>query len=585
MDCSEFILSEESYDLIVAQDEAERPFLEPECIQPIDERYAVWYYDRSRVPPLSVGSYSYSAIPKCFWLMDSTSLEVSGILALQNQPTLSLKGQGVFVGVIDTGIDYMHPAFRDAEGNTRIFSIWDQTEMAEMQTADAGSDGGGTGADITEAQGGRRLPPQGFLYGVEYTKAQINQALQSDNPQAIVPEQDRNGHGTFLASVAAGSEDVENDFIGAAPECELIVVKLKEAKQNLREFFYLPQEEPIYQENDIMAAIAYLESVANREGRPLVILLGVGTNQGSHTGSSPLEIYMDVIGIQRERAIVVPTGNEAIASHHFYGRTTSTLNPLAVEINVESGVAGFCMELWSFAPELVRVVIQSPTGQQSQGGFPLIPETQSTNFIFENTTLTLDYRIAGRGSGDLVIFFRFSNPTEGIWTVLVYPENAITGNFHMWLPIQPLTGRNVTFIQPNPDTTLTVPSTAQVSITVAGYDALSEARYIASGRGFDGRGRIKPDVTAPCVEVYGAGRLRDYTRYTGTSVAAAIAAGSAAQCMEWGIGRGNAPTMNSVEIKNLLIRGCQRELNQTYPNQEWGYGRLDVYNAFVVLRE
>ena len=579
MDCSEFILSNDTYEFIVTRDETETPMIEPVCIQPIDQRYAIWYYDRTTVPPLSISRYSYSSIPKCFWLMDSTSLEVSGVLALQNQPTLSLNGQGVFIGIIDTGIEYTHRAFLNEAGNTRIYSIWDQTAMPNSEiTSDSQQN---TEPDLNI----QNVSPEGFLYGVEYTREQINTALQLENPQALVPVRDSNGHGTFLASVAAGSADAENDFIGAAPQSELIIVKLKEAKQSLRDFYYLPTDEPLYQENDIMAGIAYLESVANRENKPLVILLGVGSNQGSHTGTSPLEIYMDVIGIQQGRAIVAPTGNQAAERHHFYGVATSTLTPTAVEINVEKDVAGFCMELWTFAPELVRVVVQSPTGQQSQGGFPLVPETQSTNFIFENTTLTLDYQVAGRGSGDLVIFFRFSQPTEGIWTVLVYPENAITGAFHMWLPIQPLVGSDVTFIQPNPDTTLTVPSSAQVPITVAGYDGLTGARYIDSGRGFDGRGRIKPDFSAPCVEVFGAGRLNDYTTYTGTSVAGAITAGAAAQCMEWGIIRNNAPSMNSVEIKNLLIRGCQRANNQVYPNKEWGYGRLDAYNSFVVLRK
>ena len=103
MDCSERILSNEVLDLIVTRDQTEVPLVEPICIQSIDSRYAIWYYDRSKVPPLSVGRYSYTSIPKCFSLMDSTSLDVSGILSLQNQPTLSLQGQGVFIGVIDTG--------------------------------------------------------------------------------------------------------------------------------------------------------------------------------------------------------------------------------------------------------------------------------------------------------------------------------------------------------------------------------------------------------------------------------------------------------------------------------------------------
>ncbi len=560
MPCSETILSNNTYDFIVARDEEFTPLIEPVCIQPINEEYAIWYYDRNTVPPLSISRYSYTSIPKIFSLMDSTSLDVSGILAIQNQPTLSLKGEGILIGIIDTGIDYANPLFQDGAGSTRIVSIWDQTTVQ------------------TEV-------PEGFQYGVEYTRKQINEALQSETPREIVPETDTNGHGTYMASIAAGSADPANDFIGAAPLSELVIVKLKEAKQNLREFFYLSKTEALYQENDIMAGVAYLEAVARREGKPIVILLGVGSNQGSHTGAGPLSILLDDIGAQIGRVVVIPAGNQAASQHHFYGEATSLLNPVSVEINVEEGFAGFCMELWTYAPELVRVVVQSPTGQRSQGGFPVSEETQTTNFVFENTVLTLDYRIAGKESGDLVIFFRFTRPTEGIWTVFVYPENAITGAFHMWLPIQPLVGNDIRFIQPNPDTTITTPGMTELAITVGGYNGLTGARYLQSGRGFSGTGQVKPEFCAPAVDVSGADLRRNYVEQTGTSAAAAISAGAAALVLEWGLLRGNAPTMNSVEVKNLLIRGCEREENRIYPNTEWGYGRLNVYRAFQVLRE
>jgi len=580
MSCSEIIQSNDVYDFIVSSDERNTPLIEPVCVQSINRNYDILYYDRSTVPPLSISRYSYTSIPKLFCLMDSTSLDVSGILAIQNQPALSLKGEGVLVGIIDTGIDYTNPLFQDGAGNSRIVSIWDQTAVPQKN-------------DVKIAQSNQMVATKRLYasqmfqveYGVEYTREQLNEALNSEAPQTIVPQRDTNGHGTFLASVAAGSADPVNDFIGAAPLSELIIVKLKEAKQNLRAFFYYSDAEPLYQENDIMAGIAYLDAVARREQKPLVILLGIGSNQGSHTGAGPLSRLLDDIGAQIGRVVVVPAGNQAAAQHHFYGEATSVLNPVPVEINVEEGIEGFCMELWTYAPELVRVMVQSPTGQQSQGGFPVSEETQTTNFVFENTVLTLDYRIAGKESGDLVIFFRFSRPATGIWTVYVYPENAITGAFHMWLPIQPLVGNEIRFIEPNPDTTVTTPGMTEVAITAGGYDALTGARYLQSGRGFSGTGQVKPEFCAPSVNVSGADLRGNYVEQTGTSVAAAITAGAAVLALEWGLLRGNAPTMNSVEVKNLLIRGCERDVNRTYPNTEWGYGRLNLYLAFQVLRE
>lgn len=580
MSCSEVIQSNDVYDFIVSSDERNTPLIEPVCVQSINRNYAILYYDRSTVPPLSISQYSYTSIPKLYSLMDSTSLDVSGILAIQNQPALSLKGEGVLIGIIDTGIDYTNPLFQDTAGNTRIVSIWDQTALPQNEAVEP--------LASNQIVATERLHINQMMqieYGVEYTREQLNEALRSETPQAIVPQVDTNGHGTYLASIAAGSEDLVNDFIGAAPLSELVIVKLKEAKQNLRDFFYYSDAEPLYQENDIMAGVAYLDEVARREGKPLVILLGLGSNHGSHTGAGPLSLLLDEISAQIGRVVVVPSGNQSVAQHHFYGETTSMLTPATVEINVEEGFEGFCMELWAYAPELVRVVVQSPTGQRSQGGFPVSEETQTTNFVFENTILTIDYRIAGKESGDLLVFFRFTRPAAGIWTVDVYPVNAITGAFHIWLPIQPLVGNDIRFIEPDPDTTITTPGLTELAITVGGYNGLTDARYLQSGRGYSGTGQIKPEFCAPAIEVSGADLRGNYINQTGTSAAAAITAGAAALVLEWGLLRGNAPMMNSVEVKNMLIRGCKREESRIYPNTEWGYGRLDVYRAFEVLRQ
>ncbi len=574
MPCSNIVLSNDTYDFIVTREETEQFLEQPLCIQPINQEYSIVYYDKRTLPPLSIQDYSYTSIPKCYFLMDSTALEESGILAIQNQPALGLKGQGVLIGIIDTGIDYTNKLFTDDIGETRILSIWDQSVGAQRNdTEEYESVQNLQVPDSTTA-------PQGFLYGAEYKKEQINQALASENPYDIVPQKDTNGHGTFLASVAAGGADLENDFIGASPLSEIVVVKLKEAKQNLRDFFYLPKEELIYQENDIMAGIAYLEMVARREDKPMVILLGVGSNQGSHVGESPLSRYMNEIGSAIGRTIVVAAGNQAVAQHHFYGEARNVLNPVRVEINIDEDVEGFCMELWAFSPEQVRVVLQSPTGQQSQGGFPNSEDTLTTNYVFENSIVTMNYRIPGRNRRDLLVFIRLSRPSSGIWTLLVYPQNVISGGFHIWLPIR----NKITFVEPEPDTTITTPSTAEVPITVGGYDSLSGARYLESGRGFDAIGRIKPDFCAPSVRVFGAGLRNNYETRTGTSVAAAIVAGASAQVLEWGIIRNNAPTMNSVEVKNLLIRGCEREENAIYPNTQWGYGKMNLYNSFEELR-
>lgn len=196
------------------------------------------YAPLDEVQPISINRYPYSTIPTLFGLEDTTALETSGILRLQNQPIINLKGQDTIIGIIDTGIDYRHEAFLNAAGQTRIEAIWDQTI----------NDG---------------IPPNGFFYGTEYTKEQINEALAAREPYEIVPSIDENGHGTFVAGVAAGSESNEAGFIGAVPEATILVVKLKPAKQYLRDYYFVREEAIAFQENDIIYALEYLNTKAN----------------------------------------------------------------------------------------------------------------------------------------------------------------------------------------------------------------------------------------------------------------------------------------------------------------------------------
>ena len=201
--CMEHVYAEEYYDFLIPYGvESEVPST-PGCVQRIAEDYDIFFYPREGLPPLSIGNYTYTAIPKCYALLDTTALDASGITRLQNQPVLALKGEGVLVGVIDTGVDYTNPLFRYSDGSSRILRIWDQTIQ----------DG---------------TPPEGILYGAEYRKEEIDEALQKKQPYDVVPSRDENGHGTFVTGVVCGGEDIPNGFIGAVPNAGIAVVKLKE---------------------------------------------------------------------------------------------------------------------------------------------------------------------------------------------------------------------------------------------------------------------------------------------------------------------------------------------------------------------
>lgn len=534
--------------------------LENTVINRLGLNYYGLHIDREQIPSINIQDFPYLSIPKCYGLMNETSLEQSGILTVQNFPGLDLKGKDVLIGFVDTGINYDNPAFLDTFGNSRILAIWDQT-------VESGS------------------PPQDFLFGSLYRQEDINAALRSENPSQLVPSSDENGHGTFLASVAAGSVNQAENFTGAAPESELVVVKCKEAKTYLKEYYRIPPESLAFQENDIIIGIRFLLSMADELQKPIVICLGLGTSLGDHTGTSPLGSYLNAIAEMSGTAVCVCTGNEAAAQHHYQGGPLSAGQYEDVEIRVPENSYGFTLELWAASPDLYTVSIISPGGE----AIPRIPARLDQNdvyrFIFEPTRIAIDYRIAEQQSGDQLIHMRFITPSAGIWTIRVYGSETSLGYYDMWLPISGFLRGETFFLQPEPLITLTEPSPAEAVITVGAYDADDVSLYLESGRGFTRTGRIKPDFAAPGVLLQGTILPGVYENRSGTSYSAALTAGAVALIFQWSLTENPDPSMiSSARIKNYLIRGADRKNFLTYPNQEWGYGSLNLFQTLERLR-
>lgn len=558
MTCKEKILSNEYADILINHiqpDELEQLTNVDYCYNDIDGEFSVAYIKREGLPETSIGAYSYAAIPDVYGLMQTfqpENLAAMGNIRIQNPP-LSLQGSDVIIGFIDTGIRYQLDVFRDEEGNSRILSIWDQT----IQTGN---------------------PPDGFLYGTEYTRDDINSALGVERPLDVVPSTDENGHGTAMASAAAGSIiDYGLTFQGAAPQADIAMVKLKGAKEYLREYYLINDEATAYQENDIMEAVKYLDGLATAYQRPIVIVLGIGTNMGNHLGSSSLGDYLSKVSTQRRRAIVVCGGNEGDKQHHYSG-----IVPAQVEIRVGEGNTGFHMELWGCKMDEYNVAIRAPGGEIT----PVIDFRNGTerrfSFLFDKTIINVSISLVDPRSGEQLVFFRFQNPTQGVWTIMVSPseQERLRGNgrFNMWLPITEFMDGSVTFLEPDPEVTLTEPANVERVITISAYDGYSGSWYFESGRGFARNGTTKPDLSAPGVRVSTALGGR-----TGSSMAAALSAGCIAQFMEWAIVEGNAPLVEGRTIKSYFIRGAVRENNILYPDERWGYGKLNVSGTFETL--
>ena len=561
--CREQILSENYRDFIVSalqEDLFETRFPSVECEQMAGEFYKSIYVESQLADPIEFGRYPYNSVPKCYTLLDTQALEQSGIIQVQNYPTLNLQGSGVLIGFIDTGIDYQNPIFRNLDGSSRIVGIWDQT--------------------IQDGQ-----PPEGLSYGTEYTQEQIDAALRGENPLELVLSRDENGHGTFVASVAAGSANEENQFLGAAPESQIAVVKLKPAKQYLKDFYLIRTDAPCYQENDIMLGVTYLNQLADRLGLPLVICIALGTNFGGRTANSPLASILDIYGNIANRAIVIAAGNEANQRHHFLGTADNVNDTRQVEIRVGENVSGFCMELWSDALDLFAVSIISPSGEQTYR-FPIRSEqTANYTFVLERTTVTVDYKVFVERLNSELVFFRFINPTPGIWKVSVEPVQLEDGTFHMWLPMTEFLENDVFFIQSNPDYTITEPGSTLSAMTVGFYNGNDNSIAIQSGRGYTRGNRVKPDFVAPGVDVTGATTRNQFVTRTASSIAAGITAGAAALTMEWVVYGLQQRTIDSTQVRNLLVIGTEKRPNEEYPNREWGYGTLNVFNTFETIRQ
>lgn len=210
----------------------------------------------------------------------------------------------------------------------------------------------------------------------------------------------------------------------------MVIVKLKQAKEYLREYYFVDWDAGCYQENDLVAAVFYLQKVQEELKRPLVICLAVGTSFGGHGGYSILSEYLQNVAASEGIGIVTGSGNEADKRHHYLGILEQE-NNLPVEINVGNNTRGFVMELWTELPNLLALSIASPTGQ-TVGPVPLRRGIGEYVFVFEQTRVILNYRVLVETTGAQLVFFQFDRPGSGIWKII--PETLELGNgiFHIW---------------------------------------------------------------------------------------------------------------------------------------------------------
>lgn len=563
MDCRAFILSEEVRDILIDysfQTEEIRLKEEQYCRIEIDGELGVLYIPASYEDELRQSQYKYAYTPKCFGLTqldeNDSSYEVSGIYQIQNRP-LGLTGKQVLLGFVDTGIRPGLPVFQNEDGSSRIFAIWDQTDQS------------GTA-------------PEGFFYGSEYRLVdgrirkvgpigEKHPASQNADAIADTEVSDESGHGTAAASVA----------IQAAYDAQIVMVKCKQAKRYLKEYYAIAQNKEAYAESDIINGIAYLERVSRQTNRPLVICFTMGTNMGSHFSDSILDQFLVTLSKRRGHGIVLSGGNEGNSAHHYEGAITRKDGSAYedVEIRVSDGVTGFSFELWGNSPSVFTISLRSPDGEVLQR-IPLsLGQEQTYSFVYSDTVATVGYLSSERTSAKQLIFVRMRAPLAGIWTMRVYAEQG-TGQavFGIWLPIDAFLNQPVYFLRPDPFTTLTEPAYIDNGIALSYYDAKNSSFAAQSGRGFVTQTDTYPTLCAPGISVMTALGPK-----SGGSISAALTAGAVAQFLEWAVVRGQDRLVNSRGIRNYFIRGAVREPMLEYPNPTWGYGKMNIAGVFDAL--
>lgn len=527
--------------------------------QVIHGRYNICLTTSDKVEEVmkELGTGFASAAPLLLSTLDRQSLEQSGVTQIHRQPYMDLRGQGVLIGFVDTGIDYTRDIFRHEDGSSKIQFIYDQSIMS--------------------------TPPEGFVLGTEFTNQQINEALNSSDPYKIVPHKDEVGHGTFLASLAAGRE--VGDFIGAAPEADIIAVKVKKARPYYCNLYSIPEEEQnVYESTAVMLGIEYIIKKADELNRPVSICIGFGTDLGSHDGYSILEEYLSSISILRGICICTAAGNSCQDKHHMQGQIHKKNTSEIVDVKVDNDSKNVLLTLWSDISDRLSISIRSPTGELVSR-IPAKPSIMvKIPLVLEKTIVQIQYYFPVEGSGGQLTVIRLLHVTPGIWTINVHGDIILNGNFHAWLPYAHLNHCHAEFLSPSPYCTVSIPGTMIGSICCGSYNHNTKSLSPNSSWGPTRSSFMAPTLVAPGVNV-GGFYPTGYGTMSGTSVAMAITAGACALLLQWGYSEHHDNSLSTYQIRAYLVRGCDRMENMSYPNTKWGYGCLNIMQTFNLMRD
>lgn len=443
----------------------------------------------------SLPEIEYVEKPKLLYFSVNQGRASSCVSALQ-APAFDLFGTGTLVALIDSGVDYFHPDFRNEDGSSRILAIWDQTADNSGLLPDSNPLSSGLQADFSDSvqsfpesrtdfsdsvqsfsesrtdssdsvqsfpesrtdspapEAGRMFsyaPPAGFSQGIEYTKEMIDSALAADSRAAalqIVPESDASGHGTNVLGIAAGNGTASGGrYRGMAPQASILVVKLGN-----------PEEGGFPRTVEVMQAVEYVIRKAQEFDMPVSVNLSFGNTYGSHRGTSLLETYLNMMADRWKNVIVAGTGNEGNSAGHFSAKLENGFGTLsgaraaadaASSLTVEFAVSDYeptmNLQLWKNYADEFLVTLTHPNGEtagpfgremQAAGTDAPDPAAESEPQAWKNNPGISRYRL---GNTELLVYYGQPSPYQGLQEIYFefLPANTYLDSGIWKLTIEP----------------------------------------------------------------------------------------------------------------------------------------------------
>ncbi len=465
----------------------------------------------------------------------------------------AIDGSGVIVGVVDFGCDFAHQNFIKPDGTTRLLHLWDQERPANS------------------------MSPTGFPYGREFSRADINAALQTPDPYTALGYRLRAGeHGTHVMDIAAGNGR-GTGFPGVAPNADLIFVQLS-TESGLESFG---------NSRRLLEAVQYIFRRAAELGRPAVVNLSLGTHGGPHDGSTPAERGFDFLLTERPgRAIVISAGNSNQRRSHAAGSLApNQTRVLRWEIFTSDRTPNE-LEIWYNGSGRLEATLIAPNNQRV--GTARVGETKNIN-LQNQLFAQIFNRAADPLNGDNQIDIFLRPGISGIWGIELRNVGQTPVNFHAWIERDDdnsfLNHSNQSkFVAADADSNCTIGSIScgKKTIVVGSYDAAVTNRDISpfSSSGPTRDGKQKPEISAPGQQIRAANStsVNGTTVMSGTSMAAPHITGVVALLMQ---ATGSASNLSIDSLREILLvtgRKSPQANNQSW-NARYGTGRVDTVAA------